>query len=600
MSGRGWINLVLFLALGTTAALCALIPHRDVRQPNYDFLPEAQMAYSVAYDSFSPNDNFADGLTLRLPPAGTIAHGQMPLHYQATPEDALRAGRDLSNPFSPKDEGRRERGSVVYSNYCNVCHGPLGEGNGPVTQHGLPLPASLLADRAVQMRDGQMFHVLTYGQGRMPSLAAQLSQDDRWSVILHVRMLQGPYEPVSSPSRLQEAVRLFRENCAVCHEEDGSGRRIRKVLPMIPDFTSLAWQMSQPEMAIVNQIDYGSLPLMPAFRYRLRPEQILSLAVYVRSLAAPPGGQPMTGSSQMTATNLYGSYCFGCHETTGRGNPEIRKVMPELPDFTNLAWQKSRTDQDFARSILLGKGKFMLPMSDKLGTIDMKNMVELVRNFKRGQVIPMQEPKRGGFVVPPANGEPLSTDLPALGASSVGMMGSPLAQGPYLAPFALGPGKASAPGEATPPSGADEEQPLEVTPDDVTLKIRSGATIFGQRCIVCHGQDGTGALMRPALPPIPDFTNPTFHKEHTDAQLQVSILEGKGTQMPAWNSYVTPEQASNLVAYIRAFGSPPPAPAPPGKGKPRPRGSNFDDEYRRLMLRMKALQEDLRKAKGQK
>jgi hypothetical protein len=40
------------------------------------------------------------------------------------------------------------------------------------------------------MKDGQLFHVVTYGQGNMPAHAAQLSQDDRWQVILHLRSLQ--------------------------------------------------------------------------------------------------------------------------------------------------------------------------------------------------------------------------------------------------------------------------------------------------------------------------------------------------------------------------------------------------------------------------
>ena len=51
--------------------------------------------------------------------------------------------------------------------------------------------------------------------------------------------------------------------------------------------------MSQTELAIVNQIDYGTAPLMPAYRYKLTREQVLGLAVYIRSFAARhPGGQP--------------------------------------------------------------------------------------------------------------------------------------------------------------------------------------------------------------------------------------------------------------------------------------------------------------------
>jgi mono/diheme cytochrome c family protein len=40
------------------------------------------------------------------------------------------------------------------------------------------------------MKDGQMFHVLTYGQNNMPSYASQLTEQDRWNVITYVRSIQ--------------------------------------------------------------------------------------------------------------------------------------------------------------------------------------------------------------------------------------------------------------------------------------------------------------------------------------------------------------------------------------------------------------------------
>jgi mono/diheme cytochrome c family protein len=40
------------------------------------------------------------------------------------------------------------------------------------------------------MKDGQLVHVLTYGQGNMASFASQLALDQRWRVIAYVRDLQ--------------------------------------------------------------------------------------------------------------------------------------------------------------------------------------------------------------------------------------------------------------------------------------------------------------------------------------------------------------------------------------------------------------------------
>jgi cbb3-type cytochrome c oxidase subunit III len=558
MKGNGWINPVLFVALLGMVALCWFVPGRDVSRPNYEFLPEAQMAQSPAYDSFAPNPNFADGLTLRTPPDGTIARGHMPLHYEATLQDALRAGQELVNPFPQTDTARRERGTAVFTNYCQVCHGPLGQGNGPVALGGFPPPASLLAERALQMKDGQMFHVLTYGQGNMPPFSAQLSRDDRWSVILHVRMLQRPYAPGRS---LPEIAKLFRQNCAACHGEDGTGSNVRKAVPLIPDFTSLAWQMSQTEMAIVNQIDYGTAPLMPAWRYKLTREQVLGLAVYIRSFAAhQPGAQPAVApSSHLSARSLFGTFCFSCHDSNGTGIASMRAAMPELPDFTKPTWQKSRTDADLAHSIVEGKGKFMLPMKDKLGTIDVKEMVALVRGFDGGKQIIEPEPPKG-FGPPPPTILPKPEDL-----------------------LPLSPGKEpKAPSPLVAPSGED------------AARIRIGANIFRQYCFVCHGIDGTGSPTRASMPAIPDFTSEAFHKEHSDAQIRTSILEGKGTLMPANRGRVTEEEARDLVAYVRAFGPPSFRFRPP-----EPSDSEFEKAYRKLEQQMDEYHKELEKLKRQ-
>jgi mono/diheme cytochrome c family protein len=318
-------------------------------------------------------------------------------------------------------------------------------------------------------------------------------------------------------------------------------------------------------MAIVNQIDYGSHPLMPAFRYKLPQEQILSLAVHVRSFATRQveGQPPLPPTSHLTAGNLYGTFCFACHDTTGRGNPTIRNSMPELPDFTVATWQKSRTDADLAHSILEGKGKFMLPMKDKLGTVDVKQMVALVRDFQGGkQVIALEAPKAPG---PPA---------PAIVTPPAAILSAPSGTGVQAK-------------QAQPAA-----EPLVAPAGESAARIRIGASIFQQYCIVCHGPDGTGSIMRAAMPPIPNFTSASFQQDHTDAQIRISILDGKGTLMPANRGRVTEEQAGDLAAYVRAFG--------PRLlvTKTQASDSEFEKAYRQLEEQWNELEKELQKAQG--
>jgi mono/diheme cytochrome c family protein len=183
---RTILNVVLLLLTIALLSMNWLI-RSDVATRNFDLLPN--MVTSVPYDSFARNPNFADGKTLRQPVAGTVIRGHLPLHYAATPADAQRAGRELISPVADR-KAALARGAVVYANFCETCHGPEGKGDGRVAQRGFPMPASLLAPRALQMPDGQMFHVLTYGQGNMPSYAAQIDRNDRWAVIEYVRSQQ--------------------------------------------------------------------------------------------------------------------------------------------------------------------------------------------------------------------------------------------------------------------------------------------------------------------------------------------------------------------------------------------------------------------------
>lgn len=184
---RSTVNLALLVALASVIGL-TILTRREFTARNVEFLPN--MVTSIAYDAYASNANFADGKTLQPPPTGSIARGFGPLHYLNTPEDALRAGRELKNPLSMDSAADLARGATVYANVCTPCHGGAGLGDGPVTKRGFPPPPSLVAEHATAMADGQMFHVQTYGQVNMPSLAAQVSRRDRWCAILHIRALQ--------------------------------------------------------------------------------------------------------------------------------------------------------------------------------------------------------------------------------------------------------------------------------------------------------------------------------------------------------------------------------------------------------------------------
>lgn len=188
------LNALLFLMLA--GALYALRgPGANPAQPHFEVLP--QMARTVRYNAFEANPVFPDSVNLRLPPEGAIPRGFPPLHYGTAPEEALRAGEELRNPFDPADDKALTPGADRYAVFCQPCHGLEGRGDGVIGQRGYPPPPPLVSERAVGLADGKMFHIITYGQASMPSHAAQIPRDDRWKIILHVRQLQRHHAPAS-------------------------------------------------------------------------------------------------------------------------------------------------------------------------------------------------------------------------------------------------------------------------------------------------------------------------------------------------------------------------------------------------------------------
>lgn len=171
--------LVFLVALASFAA-------RHAADLRYEFVPD--MAHSVPYDAYAPNPVTRDGQTLQAPVPGTVPRGAIPDHYASTPEDAVRAGRELVNPIAPAGTALA-RGRAVYQTFCQVCHGPAGAGDGPLIPK-FPNPPSYGSARLLGMPDGQIFHVITHGTAIMPGYAGQIAPDDRWKAVLYVRTLQ--------------------------------------------------------------------------------------------------------------------------------------------------------------------------------------------------------------------------------------------------------------------------------------------------------------------------------------------------------------------------------------------------------------------------
>lgn len=213
---------VLNTVLGSIMAIAIVLSFaaaRDFSRPNLEVMPD--MVHGPSYHAFEQNENNEFGMTLRTPAPGTVPRGMLPFEYDRTEQGALGAGDDLVNPRSVTDTASLDRGAVIYAIHCQHCHGPTGAGDGMVAKRGFPPPPSLIIEHAIKMKDGQMFHVTTLGQGNMPAHAAQVSREDRWDVINHIRTLQADARRTSAkalPDRTEQTQGTSRND----HTSEGA------------------------------------------------------------------------------------------------------------------------------------------------------------------------------------------------------------------------------------------------------------------------------------------------------------------------------------------------------------------------------------------
>lgn len=126
-------------------------------------------------------------LAMITPVEGTIARGQMPYNYT---KDDLVAAAEVKNPIVLNDKVAEE-GAELYGRFCKHCHGESGGGDGPVADPSkFAGVAKLNAGQVAKVTEGHIFHVITYGKGRMGSHASQLSPEERWKIVHHVVSLR--------------------------------------------------------------------------------------------------------------------------------------------------------------------------------------------------------------------------------------------------------------------------------------------------------------------------------------------------------------------------------------------------------------------------
>jgi mono/diheme cytochrome c family protein len=177
-------------------ALYMLITSCDNDGRGYEFMPN--MYRSPSLETYGKNNVFSDSLNARQPVKGTIARGYLKtFNYGSNLQGYLLAGKEVINPLE-LNEKNLEEGKALYAMFCTHCHGQNGAGGGSIT-HPVYSAVPHYNDNQMQRRSGStmselssghIFHSITYGLNAMGPHASQLTELERWKIVLYVHELQ--------------------------------------------------------------------------------------------------------------------------------------------------------------------------------------------------------------------------------------------------------------------------------------------------------------------------------------------------------------------------------------------------------------------------
>ena len=162
----------------------------------YEYMPN--MYRSPSLETYGLNNVLKDSLNARMPVEGTIARGYLKtFNYGASLEDYILSGKEAINPLE-SNAVNIEEGKALYAMFCNHCHGPNGAGGGSITHPIYSAVPHYNDDKQIrrtggtmkELAPGNIFHSITFGLNAMGPHASQLTETERWKIVLYVQQLQ--------------------------------------------------------------------------------------------------------------------------------------------------------------------------------------------------------------------------------------------------------------------------------------------------------------------------------------------------------------------------------------------------------------------------
>jgi len=214
----------VILKTGLVALVIFLTACSGDSNPGYEFMPN--MYRSPSLETYGENN--INGMNALTPVEGTIARGKLSTFsftggYKLSDRDILinymeeEIGLDgnpidIKNGEEPikleslegistypsdfnKDKKTLNQGEELYGMFCKHCHGKTGAGDGTMTHDiysNVPHYNDSITKRRCNLpmcdlKAGHIFHAITYGLNAMGPHASQITEEERWKIVLYVQ-----------------------------------------------------------------------------------------------------------------------------------------------------------------------------------------------------------------------------------------------------------------------------------------------------------------------------------------------------------------------------------------------------------------------------
>ena len=287
---------------------------------------------------------------------------------------------------------------------------------------------------------------------------------------------------------------IYKNNCSVCHGDNGDGRSraSNSLVPPPRNFTE-AGELTRDYM-ILTVANGKPGTAMTSWKTRLNPAQTEAVVDYVRNRFMQDAIETYSSSGRMA----YAHYCKSCHGEQGQGVlAEGLTVAPRSFSAGGASLSRERMITAVTKGV---PGTLMWGYSDKMSPHQIGAVVDYVRRE-------LMAGKPAALAPTPANSNPAGTPV-------------------------------------------DLNLPM---PKGLIGDARLGEYFFMGNCATCHGTLGDGQGPRAYFMTVKprnfldDYSQSTLNRP---AIFSAATYGRPGTEMPAWGKVLSEQEIANVTEFV--------------------------------------------------